>query len=335
VSSVFRVGLNPYGLTYTLGLQGMGTPRANPHPLGLSGFVRIAREIGARTLELDLRWLTPLDDSALMRIADEAEAAGMTLVCSTWLRHEPGETLDDARRIARVLRAVLIRMHLAPVLAGARAEQGGRWAGMVAHARGVLVPEARRARDEGLRIGIENHQDFGSEELLAFADEGGDNVGIVLDTGNPFAVGEDPVAFTERVAHRLVHVHLKDYRAQFTDEGYRLVRCAIGEGCVPFDLMAEVIARQSPHLPVTASLEPAALEARHIRLFTAAWWHGYPDRDARELAVAIGRLRRRRLDQHDDGRTPWERDVSPDEIVAYEGEQLVQSVSYAQSMGWM
>jgi sugar phosphate isomerase/epimerase len=313
----------------------MGTPRANPHPLGLSGFVRIAREIGARTLELDLRWLTPLDDSALMRIADEAEAAGMTLVCSTWLRHEPGETLDDARRIARVLRAVLIRMHLAPVLAGARAEQGGRWAGMVAHARGVLVPEARRARDEGLRIGIENHQDFGSEELLAFADEGGDNVGIVLDTGNPFAVGEDPVAFTERVAHRLVHVHLKDYRAQFTDEGYRLVRCAIGEGCVPFDLMAEVIARQSPHLPVTASLEPAALEARHIRLFTAAWWHGYPDRDARELAVAIGRLRRRRLDQHDDGRTPWERDVSPDEIVAYEGEQLVQSVSYAQSMGWM
>ena len=25
-----RVGLNPYGLTWTLGLQGRGTPRANP-----------------------------------------------------------------------------------------------------------------------------------------------------------------------------------------------------------------------------------------------------------------------------------------------------------------
>jgi sugar phosphate isomerase/epimerase len=334
-SSVFRVGLNPYGLTYTLGLQGLDTPRANRQPLGLSGFVRLAREVGARTLELDLRWLTPLDDRTLMRVADDAAADGMTVVCSTWLRHEPGETLDDARRIARVLGAALIRIHLAPVLEGARAALGGRWSEMVAHARGVLIREAARARDEGLRIGIENHQDFGSEELLAFADEAGDNVGIVLDTGNPFAVGEDPVAFTERVAHRLLHVHLKDYRAQFTDEGYRLVRCAIGEGCVPLELVARVIERQTPNLPVTASLEPAALEARHIRLFTAEWWHGYPARDARELAVAIGRLRRRRLDRFDDYRTPWEQDVSADELVAYEGEQLVQSVGYVQSMGWM
>jgi sugar phosphate isomerase/epimerase len=160
-------------------------------------------------------------------------------------------------------------------------------------------------------------------------------VGIVLDTGNPYAVGEDPVAFTERVAHRLVHVHLKDYRAQFTDEGYRLVRCAIGEGAVPFDQIARIIERRTPNLPVTASLEPAALDMRHIRLFTSEWWHGYPARDARELAVALGRLRRRRLDRFDDYRTPWEQNVSPDELVAYEGEQLVQSVSYAQSMGWM
>lgn len=335
MSSVFRVGLNPYGLTYTVGLQGSGTSRANPRPVGLSGFARIAREVGARTLELDLRWLTEMNVDQLSRIADEAEAAGMTIVCSTWLRHEPGETLDDARRIARMLRAVLIRMHLAHVLEGARAAQGGRWPDIVAHARAVLTREAARARDQGLRIGIENHQDFGSEELLAFADEAGDNVGIVLDTGNPFAVGEDPVAFTERVAHRLLHVHLKDYRAQFTDEGYRLVRCAIGDGCVPFDLMARLIARLTPHLPITASLEPAALEARHIRLFDAEWWHGYPGRDARELAVAIGRLRRRRLDRYDDYRTPWEQEASPDELVAYERSDLENSVRYVQSMGWM
>ncbi len=29
------VGLNPYGLTYTVGLQGIGTPRANPAGTGL------------------------------------------------------------------------------------------------------------------------------------------------------------------------------------------------------------------------------------------------------------------------------------------------------------
>ena len=114
--SPFRVGLNPYGLTYTLGLQGLGTPRANPQATGLEGFISLAGAIGARTLEVDLRWLTDLDDEALGRLASEAAAGGMTIVCSTWLLHEPGETLATARRIAARLGGALIRMHLAPVL---------------------------------------------------------------------------------------------------------------------------------------------------------------------------------------------------------------------------
>src|SRR5213079_2990667 len=105
--------------------------------------------------------------------------------------------------------------------------------------------------------------------------------------GNPFAVGEDPVAFARRAAHRIRHVHLKDYVAQFTDEGYRLIRCAIGDGAVPFAELRGVLAA---HRTLTASVEPGALEARHIRLFTADWWNGYPRRAAAELATAIGRL---------------------------------------------
>lgn len=332
---IFRVGLNPYGLTYTLGLQGLGTPRANPSPRGLTGFIAIAREIGARTLELDWRWLLDLPHDELRRIGEQAAADGMTVVCSTWLQHQPGETLVDARRVALATGAALLRMHLLPVLEGARAAQGDRWPALVSHARTVLVAEAARARDEGLRIGLEDHQELGSEELLAFAAEAGDNVGIVLDTGNPFAVGEDPVAFTRRVAPRLLHVHLKDYRAQFTDEGYRLVRCAIGEGCVPFAAIADEIARQTTGLPVTASLEPAALEARHIRLFTPGWWEGYPPREARELGEALGRLRVRRLGDDEDARTPWEREAPPPDLVAYEADHLTRSVQFARRMGWM
>jgi sugar phosphate isomerase/epimerase len=259
----------------------------------------------------------------------------MTIVYSTWLQHEPGETLDDARRVARALRASLIRLHLTPVLEGARARLGARWPDLVAHARTVLVREAARCRAEGLRIGIEDHQDFGSEELLAFAEEAGPNVGVVLDTGNPFSVGEDPVAFTERVAHRVVHVHLKDYRAQFTDDGYRLVRCAIGDGCVPFDEMAALLAARAPDQPLTASLEPAALEARHIRLFTPDWWQGYPPRGARELGTALGRLRHRRLDEDEDARSPWEQHAAHDALIAYEAGHLARSVAFARTCGWL
>ena len=62
----------------------------------------------------------------------------------------------------------------------------------------------------------------------------GPGVGIIFDTGNTFPVAEAPLDFTRVIAPHVRHVHLKDYRVQFTDEGYRLVRCAIGDGAVPF-----------------------------------------------------------------------------------------------------
>ena len=67
-----------------------------------------------------------------------------------------------------------------------------------------------------------------------FCKLGGASVGIVFDTGNTFPVGEAPLDFTRVIAPYVRHVHLKDYRVQFTDEGFRLVRCAIGDGAVPF-----------------------------------------------------------------------------------------------------
>ena len=219
------------------------------------------------------------------------DLAGEPVICSYWLR-----AAAKAKRSTKPIRctaaigAALIRLHLTPVLEGGRAALGSRWhgdGGAWREARSVA--KRRRARDAGLEMAIEDHQDFGSEELVEIAEEAGDNVGVVFDTGNPFAVGEDPVEFARRAAHRIRHVHLKDYVAQFTDEGFRLVRCAIGDGCVPFQEIAGVLEAHTP--PLTASIEPGALESRHIRLFTPDWWTGYPPRSARELGTALGRLR--------------------------------------------
>jgi 3-oxoisoapionate decarboxylase len=53
----FAFGLNPYGLTYHLGLQGAGGPRANRRGAGLEGFIAIAVELGASVLEIFDPWL--------------------------------------------------------------------------------------------------------------------------------------------------------------------------------------------------------------------------------------------------------------------------------------
>jgi sugar phosphate isomerase/epimerase len=321
----FRVGLNPYGVAYTVGLQGPGTPRANPAPIGLRGFIDLARRAGAQSIELDWRWLTPMRDDDLDAL--RADLAGIgPIVCSFWLPQERGETLSEAIRCASRLGSPLVRLHLTPVLEGARARWGARWQEMLEHARETLRREAPRAADAGLALAIENHQDLGSEELIAIAGDAGANVGIVLDTGNPFSVGEDPVAFTTRAAPLIRHVHLKDYRAQMTPEGFRLVRCAVGDGCVPFSEMAAVLAQHSP--APTASIEIGALDARHIRLFEPGWWTGYPPRTAAELATALGCLQQNALEPHADYRTPWELGATPEAISAFELDQLQRSVSW-------
>jgi sugar phosphate isomerase/epimerase len=327
---MLRVGLNPYGLSYTVGLQRDPTSPAAPAPIGMSGFIDLAREIGAKCVELDGRWLAPLSDSDLARIGESIRESGMTIVCSDWLVQQPDENLAHAIRSTRAIGASLLRLHLTPVLEGSRSGFGTRWEQMVTHARTTLKMEARRAADAGVPLAIENHQDLTSEELIAMADEAGENVGLVFDTGNPFAVGEDPLAFARRAADRIRHVHLKDYVAQFTPRGYRLVRCAVGDGCVPLNEIVTVVPSD-----LTASIEPGALEARDIRLFAADWWTGYPPRQATELATALGRLQHHKLPEAAEWRTPWERAIRGQPLVDYEMTHIRRSVENLRAIGIM
>jgi hypothetical protein len=179
-------------------------------------------------------------------------------------------------------------------------------------------------------IAIENHQDFTSADLMELCVQAGDAVGITLDTGNAFPVAEAPLEFARAVAPRVRHVHLKDYRVQPTDEGYRLVRCAIGDGAVPFAELVEILGRD-----LTASLEPGALQARHIRLFTEDWWRGYPPMDARRLAAALRAARVNRLGEDEDHRTPWERGERGEALISYERDMMLRSAANMRALGLM
>jgi sugar phosphate isomerase/epimerase len=326
---MIQIGLNPYGLTYYLGLQGRGTPRANPGGRGLAGFVEIAEEIGAKTIEIHNAWLTAMGPSELRCLRERFEARGMTPVISLG---PPLEGVDTAIRSALATGAKVIRLGLTPVLCGARAEYAA-WPDLVQHVRITLRHFAPVAYGSGLTLAIEDHQDFGSQELLDFCAEAGPGVGICFDVGNALAVAEDPLAFARRAAPLVRHVHLKDYTPQWTDDGYRLVRCAIGDGAMPFREVFEILNGQNEIL--TASLEPGALEARHIRLFRPEWWKGYPPKAASELGPCLAAARRNRLDENAEWRTPWERGAPPREIIQYELDMVRRSAANMRAIGPM
>lgn len=326
---MLQVGLNPYGLTYYLGLQGHGTPRANPDGRGLEGFIELATELGAKTIEIFEPWIAALDDDAVAALKARLAALGMTPVVSSGLNHGP---LDGAFRSAARLDAKLIRVCLTPVLCGDRNAAGERWHELVRGVHKALADYAPRAVAEGRTLVIENHQDFTSDELVGLCEETEGGVGICYDTGNTLPVGEAPLDFTRRIAPWVRHVHLKDYNVQFTDEGFRLVRCAIGDGFVPFQEVLGIL--REHHDRLTAVLEPGALDVRHVRLLTQDWWNGYPPRSARSLAACLQAARRNRLADDADYRTPWERGEDT-ALVSYELDMIRRSVANMKAIGVM
>ena len=324
--TAFALGLNPYGLTYHLGLQGAGGPRANPDGAGLEGFIAIAAELGAEVLEIYDPWLRAMSDDELGALRDRLAGLGMTPVVSSGLMMGP---FESALRSARALDAKIIRYGLTTVLCGDRHALGDKWKELVAHVRDALAERGPRAFDDGRTLAIENHQDFGSEELADFC-ESTRGVGICLDTGNTFPVAEAPLDFTRRVASHVRHVHLKDYRVQFTDEGYRLVRCAIGDGAVPIAAMLDNLGARGQKL--TAVLEPGALEARHVRFLRPEWWNSYPPKTASAFAACLAAARVNRLADDADYRTPWERGEDA-AIAGYELAMIRRSASNMRALG--
>jgi 3-oxoisoapionate decarboxylase len=325
-----RVGLNPYGLTYHLGLQGKGTPRANSHGGGLEGFIAIAIELKARVLEIFDPWLAELSDDKLTDLGKRLAGLDMVPVVSAGL--DMMGPIESALRSARLLNARVIRLGLSPVLEGSRNAWGAKWLELQSSIRKGLEKYAPLAEAEGRILAIENHQDFGSEELVDFCHKFGPAMGITLDTGNTFPVGEAPMDFVRRVAPLVRHVHFKDYRVQFTDEGYRLVRCAIGDGAVP---LKEIIAEISKHHEkMNAVLEPGALEARHIRFLSPDWWNGYKPMSATAFAATLAAARVNRLADDADYRTPWERGTDH-ELENYEIAMIRNSAANVRALGLM
>jgi len=114
--------------------------------------------------------------------------------------------------------------------------------------RYTLQEAAKVAERRGILIGIEPHQQYskspdGLDRIYNLVDS--PVIGINFDTGNSYIAGQDPIAWLERVADRLVHLHAKDISVEQseTERGKVTgtpVGCACGEGVVDWSKVIEI-----------------------------------------------------------------------------------------------
>jgi 3-oxoisoapionate decarboxylase len=313
-----RIGLSVYGTTFGMGIDlHSGRPTFTPSQL-----MDKAIAVGLEGVELPASLMQGEDATA---VAHYAHARGLFITLETE-GYDPGK-LTSAIDLGVRLGAGTVRTMVGGArLGGDRRPLAGRWQSFLQEILAGLRQATLNAERAGVNLTVENHQDLTSEELLWLCESmGSQRFGVTLDTGNPLATAEEPVNFARRVAPYVKNVHVKDYQVSMSPEGYRLVRCPLGQGVVDFPALFGILSATCPSIAM--SIELGALEARHVRVLADDYWPDYPPRSAAQLAHVL-RFVLDHARPAGDWRTPFERNEPVEAVIAYEDQQLAASLAY-------
>lgn len=320
-----RFGIAAYSFPWRCGFTEYGTVGLCADPYSADDLLDLAARSGLQVVELPFQMFPDLEPATLRRFRERAESLGLALVSDSGVVDVP--TLQRHIPAAAALGARTMRVTLSTILEGNRASAPGGWERYLDQKIAQLKELRPLAEHYGVCIAPENHQDATSADQLRICDEvGGDFIGATLDAVNPLAVGEHHLHAARALGPRLRNVHIKDYLVYPSPQGYRLVRCAIGEGVLNLPALLAILADVAPD--VTCNIELAALRARHIRLLEDDWWQGFPPRDARALVPTLRLVQEHARPAGEDWRTPFERGDGAEALAAYEEGQMARSIQY-------
>lgn len=190
-----RVGLSTYTYTWAVGVPGY--PVANP--LDAVGLVRLAADAGIPVVQFgDNLPLHALTETELKELEQTAVETGVVLEVGT---RGIGNHLTRYVELATRFGASFVRVVL---------DQGIDHP-TPAEARQRLKAYERPFRDRGIRLAVENHDRFTTEQLAELVTALGDWAGICLDTVNSFGALESPQQVVATLGPLAINVHLKDF----------------------------------------------------------------------------------------------------------------------------
>lgn len=167
------------------------------------------------------------------------------------------------------------------------------WAEQLAATQRFLLQLAPIARDLGIHMNMETHEEITTFELLRLIEAVGDDVmGVVLDTLNPMQRGEHPVWAAKRVAPFVRQTHIKDAYLAHVPGGLTIQSRACGDGVVDFRQILPILAAHNPTINLSlecAGPREANFVPRHtlLEVFSPDWLANHPDLVIEEYAALL------------------------------------------------
>jgi sugar phosphate isomerase/epimerase len=213
-------------------------------------------------LEISVRLPGSEDTSGFERAVKAAKEAGAVCLRSLCLgerRYEVFSSLDDWKRFVAESRARIAR----------------------------VLPILEKHR---MPMGLENHKDWTTEELVALMKEySGEYLGVCIDTGNNLSLLDDPMEVVERLAPFAMTTHVKDMAMEECTEGFLLAEVPLGDGMLDMKRIVDTIAKARPRTKFT--LEMITRNPLKIPCLSDPYWVTFPDRGGRFLARALTLVR--------------------------------------------
>jgi sugar phosphate isomerase/epimerase len=167
------------------------------------------------------------------------------------------------------------------------------WADQLAASEKFLRKLAPIARDLGLHLNVETHEEITTHECVRLVEAvGPETMGIVFDTANVLQRAEDPIRAAGRIAPYVRQTHIKDTGLWFGEEGVWRQMRPCGDGVVDFAAVLPILAEAKPDLNLSIENPTNRSPLNYVQIWDPVWLAAHPDLTTDELAAYVHLVKR-------------------------------------------
>ena len=285
-------------------------------------FIQFAQRFGAGGYQVELGVLSV---GRAERLKQQADAAGMYVegIVRAPKQKADLDRFDAEMRSAAAVGATAVR---STIFNGRRYEEFQSleaYREMDVQARRSLELAAPIAEKYKVAFAPENHKDHRIEERVAALKRiDSEYVGVCVDTGNNFALLEDPVDTAKALAPWAHAVHIKDQALRSTKDGFLFGDIPLGQGFIDLKQIVNVLRVANPKIRFT--LELLTRDPLHVPCLEPGYWATFPDLPAKDLARTLRTVR-----ENENSNLQYPSKLSLAEQVTLEESNVRQSIAYA------
>jgi sugar phosphate isomerase/epimerase len=248
-------------------------------------FLKHCHSVGAGGMQVSLGVLEAARVKGLREFAAEHK------LCIDGIVNPPKNDGDLARFEAEIRTAAEVGVQAVRtvVMPGRRYEQFKSLAEVreaEANAIRMLELAAPIVTKHRVKLAVENHKDQRLDERLAlYKHLSCEFIGATVDTGNSFALLDDPYGAIEALAPYAFSVHFKDQALREYEHGFLLADIPLGHGSFDLPRIAAILKRAKPDIRMM--LELITRDPLKVPCLTDKFWATMPQVSGNDLARSL------------------------------------------------